>query len=196
MASADAPASLPNRLPLAAFAPGEAWHRIHRSTQPPLHFGPSPGSPPLNRFDAPGGEYRALYLGLSLSAAFVETLVRNPQIPFVERSEVEARSASLLANADEVRLVDLRGAGLSRIGADGRVATGPYEISRRWALALWRHGDRADGLLYRSRHDPKHFCAVVFDRRRPAFEVRSTTRLIDVPHRWAPILSAHGKGLV
>lgn len=196
MASADDPATLPARLPIAVFAPGKTWHRIHRSSDPPLHFGPPPGSPPLNRFDAPAGEYRVLYLGLSLSAAFVETLVRNPAIPFVERSEVETRSASLLANVDEIRLVDLRGAGLSRIGADGRIATGPYEASRRWALALWRHGDRADGLLYRSRHDPKHFCAVVFDRRRSAFEALSTTRLIDVPQQWASILSAHGKGLV
>lgn len=54
---------------------------------------------------------------------------------------------------------------------------------------------RPDGLLYRSRHDPKHFCAALFDRRRPRFELLSTARLAEIPHQWAPILSAHGKRL-
>ena len=58
----------------------------------------APSGPPTCRFDAPGREYRVLYVGQTLSAAFVETLLRNPRIPFVERTEIELRSASVLTN--------------------------------------------------------------------------------------------------
>jgi len=197
MASADPPATgLPAALPISTFAPGEGWRRIHRTADRPVFFGPRSGQPPIHRFDAPGGEYRVLYLGRSLEAAFVETLLRNPAIPVVERRAVELRSASVLTSLRTLRLVDLTGAGLSRIGADARIAAGPYAVSGRWALALWRHSDAPDGLLYRSRHNPDHLCAAVFDRPDARFETASSERLIDVPHRWAPILAAHGKGLV
>jgi len=104
-------------LPIVEIERGTTWWRIHRTTSSPVFFGPAPGGPPTYRFDAPGGEYRILYLGQTLSAAFVETLLRNPRIPFVERTEIEIRSASALANDHALKLVDLRGGGLSQIGA-------------------------------------------------------------------------------
>lgn len=189
------PPTLPDSLPVAEVAADSPWWRIHRTTHQPVWFGPAPGHPPTYRFDAPGGEFRVLYLGQTLSAAFVETLLRNPRVPFLDREEIELRSVSVLHNLHALRLVDLRGAGLSRIGADSQLFSGSYDTAARWALALWRHRDRPEGLLYRSRHDPNHICAAVFDRQDVQFGVRSTRPLSAIPHHWASILAVHGKGL-
>jgi RES domain-containing protein len=189
------PASIPGALPVTEIAQSRPWWRIHRSEHPPVFFGPPEGQPPTYRFDAPGGEYRILYLGQTLSAAFVETLLRNPRIPFVERAELEKRSSSLLTHHNALKLVDLRGGGWSRIGVDSRLTSGSYTRAGQWALALWSHPDQPDGLLYRSRHDPNHICAALFDRPSCRFSVHSTHALMEIPHQWASILHAHGKGI-
>jgi hypothetical protein len=67
--------------------------------------------------------------------------------------------------------------------------------SVKWALALWRHSDSPDGILYRSKRDPNHMCAAIFGRYHCDFAVATTTPLMDIPHHWAPILGAHGKGI-
>jgi hypothetical protein len=53
-----------------------------------------------------------------------------------------------------LRFVDLTGEGLAWIGADSRLASGSYDVSQRWALALYRHPSQPDGLLYRTRIEP------------------------------------------
>jgi hypothetical protein len=61
----------------------------------------------------------------------------------------------------------LTGGGLSQIGADARLTTGSYAVSKRWCLAFWEHPQRVDGLYYRSRHDLSRFCIVLFKDRLP-----------------------------
>jgi len=190
------PAGPPVSLPLKPFSAGAAWTRIHKNTLDPAFFGPPAGSPPVNRFDAPAGEYHVLYVGLSFSAAFVETMIRLPQLPYLERSALEERSASVLKNSLDLQLIDLRGGGLSRIGADNRLTTGSYFIAGQWALKLWEHPSNADGILYRSRQDPKLVCAALFDRPHARFAVESTEPLPALTSHWVPILRAHGKGIV
>lgn len=189
------PRDFSRALPIVEIERGTKWWRIHKTKSSPAFFGPTPGGPPTYRFDSPGGEYRILYLGQTLSAAFVETLLRNPRIPFVERTEIEIRSASALANDNALKLVDLRGGGLSQIGADNRLTTGSYAVAGQWALALWRHANQPDGILYRSKHDPNHICAAIFNHAHCRFSVSATQPLMDIPHQWAPILNAHRKGV-
>ena len=76
-------------------------------------------------------------------------------------------------------LVDLAGPGLSRIGADNRLTAASYDLSQRWALALYEHPDQPDGLLYRSRHDPSRLCAAIFDRAAGALTATSLGSLAD-----------------
>jgi hypothetical protein len=187
--------TLPARLPLTEVAAATAWWRVHRSARGPVFFGPAPGDPPTNRFDAPNGQYRTLYLGESFAGAFVETLLRVPRLPYVQRAELEERSASRLDNEAVLRLVDLRGPGLSKIGVDNSLTTCTYDVSGQWALALWQHKDQPDGLLYRSRHDPHHTCAAIFDREHCHFSIQETLPLMSIPKRWASVLVAHGKGI-
>ena len=71
-----------------------------------------------------------------------------------------------MVSADRLlRLVDLSGKGLALVGADARLCMGDdYKISQDWSLALWRHPQRLDGILYRTRHDPDKKAAALFDR--------------------------------
>ena len=65
-----------------------------------------------------------------------------------------------------LHLVDLTGSGsLVRIGADARLFSGAYEISRLWSKALHDHPAGADGLLYPSRLDPTRHSIALFSGR-------------------------------
>jgi hypothetical protein len=55
-------------------------------------------------------------------------------------SSLEARSLAVLTNRQALKLVDLRGGGLSQIGVDNRLATGHATLP---GVGHWRYGDRA-----------------------------------------------------
>jgi hypothetical protein len=100
----------------------------------------------------------------------------------VRRVTVARLASRLLSEAQhtrQLRLIDLAAPGLAYIGADGRLATGAYDLSQRWALALHEHPDKPDGLLYRSRHDPERLCAAIFDRAATSLTATSLGSLAD-----------------
>ena len=84
------------------------------------------------------------------------------------------------------------------MGADNRLTTGDYQLSQRWALALWDHPKRPDGILYRSRHDPDQVCCGVFDRRNDARIGRTLGALADTANvgLLAGLLDRYGVGLM
>ena len=43
-------------------------------------------------------------------------------------------------------------------------AQGAIVLRQEWSRAFYDHPDNADGILYRSRHDPKQQLAALFDR--------------------------------
>jgi hypothetical protein len=159
-----------------------------------VFFGPGAGMPPRFRFDAPKGEFQTLHVGLSYEAALVETLLRNPRRRTVDRLDVEIRSMAVLTNESKLRLVEAHGSALAQIGTTAAISTGPYNFSRRWALELWSHTDRPDGIVYLSRHKPALLCAAIFDRPHAIFAMR-TAPLRDDPHSVAAVFEAHGKSL-
>jgi len=136
-----------------------------------------------------------LYLGGDEAVAFVETFGRGPGPAFVTRSALRARRLSRVEARRPLRLVDLRGEGLARIGADERLCAGEYALAQRWSRAIWRHPLRPDGVLYRARHDPSRTCAALFDRCAVALRVHGVGSLSD-PTRLATWLDAYGLGLV
>ena len=140
-------------MPIDAIAAGTPLHRAHRSANHPIFFGLGPGAPPTYRFDSATGLFGVLCVGLSFTAAFVETVLRNPQRKMVAYSEVETRSSSLVYCRRELNIVRLHGGGLQMLGLDNSVSTGPYEPCGVWADALWRIL-APDGVAFRSRHDP------------------------------------------
>ena len=170
------------------------WFRFHRTIRDPLHF----GSVGINRFDAPGDQYRILYLGQDAHCAFIETYGQSLGINVVTVRSVAERSLTRIEAARPLVLVDLTANGLARLGADERLCSGEHAIAQQWALALWGHPSYPDGLLYRARHDPSRSCVAIFDRAGEALRaVRQGTLLEpDQVSLLADILDTYAFGLL
>ncbi len=152
-------------------ARGSHWYRLHRITSAyspvSYNFGAID-----DRFNAPAGEYGILYLGGDPYCSFIETF-GSAAVGGGYRMVSDRRlSESCLCRIDlapgsrPLRLVNIAtGAGLSRLGLDGRISTSKERaITREWALALWRHPQRPDGLLYTACNDPARTSVALFDR--------------------------------
>jgi RES domain len=117
-----------------------------------------------SRFNALAGEYGILYAGLDNCVAFRETSRVYSDTP-IPRDFLAPNCLSVIYPQRDLILVDLSGAGLTKIGADARLITGTYSLSQVWSQALYNHADRIDGLYYRSRFDPSRFCVALYDDR-------------------------------
>jgi hypothetical protein len=190
----DPPADFAKRpLPITIFR--RPWFRIHRLTHGPLYFGRSGD----NRFDAPAGEFGALYVGKDERCAFIETFGHATGVLFVEHLELAARGLARVTAKRPLRLANLAGKGLARLGADARLSAGEsYDVARRWAQAIHDHPKRPDGIAYTARHDPSRVCAVLFDRISAELNVTALGSLSAPEHAAlvATLLDTYGFGLV
>lgn len=174
-----------------------AWYRIHSLTRGPIYFNPSADY----RFNAPAGEFSVLYLARDLHGAFAETLLHDTGNPLVEWSELASRGVVKVTFDRTLRLVDLRGKGLARAGADASLTCGPdttYNLCHRWAKAFHDHPRAPDGILYRARHDPERVCAAIFNRAEPHLKWSRLGRsLVDPMHSAAldDIFTTYGLAL-
>jgi hypothetical protein len=147
---------------------GVEFVRVHWRTHGAIFFGPTPGTPPGNRFDAPAGEYRVLYGAVELPGAYVETILRRPG-RVVRRSEVDGRAATRLRIKRPLQLAKIHDEGLRWHGIDaGEISVDDYAFSRQLALDLYREFPALDGLAYRSRYDNGQICYALFDRVDPS----------------------------
>jgi RES domain-containing protein len=139
--------------------------RIHHNDRRPVYFGPPAGSPPQNRFDAPGGEYRILYAAERLEGAFVETILRRPEGRILRRAYVNERAWTTLRVQRALLLAKIYDEGLQGHGIDaGLISTDDYAGSRNFALRVFNISPPIDGLAYRSRYDNGEICYALFDR--------------------------------
>jgi hypothetical protein len=157
-------------LPIIAIPSGTRVFRIHRLGHGAVFFSPpvDPATgerqPPTYRFDSAFGAFGVLYAAEQFEGAFVETILRNPQLTFVSQNYVTLRGVTELACSRELRLVDMHGRGLSRIGTTNALSTGPYAPCRAWSDYLYFHRARPDGMAYMSRHNPLQICYAIFER--------------------------------
>ncbi len=153
-------------LALTRIPENQQWFRLHGNRFAPMHFGCSGN----NRFDSSDGQFGTLYLAQQIDGAFAEVFCRQRQrqvsAGFLARIHVaEFRSTRSL------RLVDLAGKGLIRMGLDARICTEDYDLAQQWACAFHGHPDQADGIVYISRHDPEQKLVALFDRAQSALTV-------------------------
>jgi hypothetical protein len=80
-----------------------------------------------------------------------------------------------------LRLVDLRGEGLARIGADARLCAGNHANATPWAYALWAYPDRSDGIAFPARHNPQGTSLALFDRAASAVSFSAPVPLTVLP---------------
>jgi RES domain. len=167
------------------------WYRAHREALGPILFGPR--NPLGNRYDDPACVFGTLYAGEMLEVAFVESMLRNPNLHLVSLAEIAARRWTAIQASRDLRLVDFCGPGLSAVGTTGGVNTGSYRVSQAWAAALHGHPDAPDGILYLSRHNPPLRCVAVFDR--PGLTI-TAGHSVDFETPWlASPLTSYGKML-
>jgi hypothetical protein len=151
-------------LPIASLQVVATFTRVHRVGRAAVHFSPGQDRPPFGRFGSGTGRFGVLYVALSFEGAFAETILHNTvRQPIGLHAIIDRAVTTLVANR-AIRLVDLCGPGLARLGLDAAIFSGPYEPCGLWADALHGHPDRPDGILYPSRHDPSEICAAVFER--------------------------------
>lgn len=144
---------------------GQTWIRLYRNHYDPVHFGTTGHS----RFDAANGEFGMLYGAENIAGAFVETLIRGG-VREITETQLQAYDVAEIRHRREMKLVDLTGKGLVRMGVDARLNTGDYRVAQAWSSAFMAHPDRAHGIVYPSRHDPDESLA--------AFHQRTKTQLI------------------
>ncbi|HEX2201945.1 MAG TPA: RES family NAD+ phosphorylase [Longimicrobium sp.] len=188
----------PAPLPTVVVPARTVFWRIHPRGRDALWFGPDPSSGPLNRFDAPAREYGVCYLGDSLEVAVAETLIRVPgPARVVARARLHERSASQLVLREPLRVVQLEGPGLVRLGASADLVHAfPYGACQRMALEFWSHPDAVDGIQYRSRWDNSRLCWALFDRARDKLGAPLGTLWLGDPNVVVPVLDHYDIGVV
>jgi hypothetical protein len=190
----DPPADLDKRhLPIARI--DGTLFRIHGARRRPLFF----GTTGENRFDDPRSEFGVLYAGLSEACAFIETFGEPLDVPFVTEAQLSERKLTLIEVRTPLRLVDLRGSKLRRLGADARLFAGDHGPAQRWSRAFFEHRDRPDGLLYRARHDAGEYAVALFDRAERAVRARAARATLASPANRALVaglLRKYGFGLL
>lgn len=95
-----------------------------------------------------------LYLGETIEAAFIETFGRRLGVRYISREFTRTRNLFSVESNRPLRLVDMFGSGLVKLGADSEVTSSrDYQLSRNWSRAIYHHPERIDGIRYLSRHD-------------------------------------------
>ncbi len=183
------PIRLPKNPPVVQLSVTQVLWRVHRLARDPLWFGPAPGHPPQNRFDAPAGEFGVCYFAGTPGVAILETLVRGLKVPIVSRTVLHGRGLSAMALAEPLRMLQLEGKGLASFGLSGHEISGPdlgdcQDLARRVRETL----DHVDGIQYRSRWDTSELCWAVFDRAQDRIGGVMGTQPLDNPAVVRPAL--------
>jgi hypothetical protein len=180
-------------LPIEIVPATTTFHRVHRNACGPVFFGPGAGNPPTYRFDPTSGRFGILYIAFDVEGAIVETVVRNPERNYVDNVDLITRARSELRSNRDLRLVKIYGDGLSPLGTNNAISTGPYGPCAAWSDALWDHKDQPDGILYQSRHASTRICMAIFERPDLKFSVSATVALVDEYPRLITMLGLLGK---
>lgn len=132
------------------------------------------------RFDEPQQSYGICYTGETLEAAFIESFGRELGVKFVSQELLRSRNLFLISNSKDLKLVNLFGSSLAKLGADSRLTGGDdYGMSRAWAEAIYHHPQQVDGIRYFSRHDNEQLCCGLFDRSQKVLSEVNQGNLLD-----------------
>lgn len=177
-------------LPTVSVKPGELL-RLFSLGRNPIYFRTPKRGQLAYRFDAPGGEYGVMYCAFSLDVCFAETLLRTRSYTrpadrptLIDESELRSKGIAQLGTTTNRALIlaDLAGSSLVRMHCDGSISTVPrYTVPRQWALALWKHPKRVDGIRYVSRFINSQYAVALFDRVADGLSVAATLPLIEHP---------------
>lgn len=148
--------------------PVTSLRRIGRHDSGEPYFGKHAG----NRFDDPRKHFGTCYCGQHLDTAIAETVLHD-EMPEkgqfrIRQEDIDARYLVTFAEGagnGVLRLADLTGAHLKRLGGDNSLsAECPYDVTQQWSAAVHAHPANVDGFLFVSRQLNNKRAVVVFDR--------------------------------
>jgi len=180
--------------PLPLVTVGGKLYRVHRRQHNPLFFGKTGD----NRFDDALQKYGVLYASMTEEGAFIETFGEPLEVGFVTEAQLGARKLSQIEIVKPLKLVDLDGRELRRMGADARLFSGQHDVAQLWSRAAYDHPAAPDGLRYPARHDPSQQAVALFERARPRLRARVAAEALGAKSnaaRLARLLERYGLGL-
>jgi hypothetical protein len=143
-----------------------------------------------NRFDAPGAaavppapEYDSCYFGLSLEVAIAETVLHDLE-PLEGAFRLSATSLDAFYlhrfMGEPLNLADLTGAALKKFAGTADLAghDPAYNVTQRWAMAVFDNPAKVDGFMYMSRHLNTDKAVILFDRAKPKITATRPGKLI------------------
>jgi hypothetical protein len=118
-----------------------------------------------NRFDPPEGRFGVLYTAEDLETCLLEVFgdrwLKTRLVSVAELTKLEVLIFSL---SREVRVVDLTGRWLNRLGTDSNLfASTDYALIQEWSRRLMEHPLARDGVCYHSHKNPKKFNYALYD---------------------------------
>jgi len=131
---------------------------VHQLKSKPVFF----GTTKRNRFDDPRGLFATLHVGESELGAFIETFGQETGRRAVPKSLLGVRGMSRLVSNRTLRVVDLDGRNLARLGADARLFAAEHSVAQAWSAALFAHPAAPDGLRYPARHDNHEYALALY----------------------------------
>lgn len=178
-------------------------YHCYRMRRGPLSF----NRRSTGRFNAPAGEFGVTYLSDRPEGAFAEKFLQSSARDargrsFITQVHLDAHRlcrVDLTAGAlRPPRVVDLTGNGAVLIGADSRLcaSTDDRGLTQRWALSLWHHPAKPDGLLYPARHDMACLSVALFDRADHLLMSDSAADLLQDSAELIAILRRYKVGLI
>jgi hypothetical protein len=109
----------------------------------------------------------------SFDAAFAESLghsvsdrFKPSQKKIILERDLAKFHIYLIEVVETLRVGELCGSGLPRLGLDNNINTAPkpYTTPQQWSLWVHQHPKILDGIRYHSRHLPNVRCEALFDR--------------------------------
>lgn len=95
-----------------------------------------------------------VYLGSSAKVAFVETILRDSADGrgvdcVIDLAEIEKRSIATIEPITDLRLINLTGNGLLKLGVPSDVVGARDQtLAQQWSVAFHDHPDQPDGILF------------------------------------------------
>lgn len=173
--------------------------RVHHSRFGATEFNPGRGDG--GRFDPFHDHQRVvvptLYGASTLNSALSETIFHDIPVRGDRRlaaTTLMPLQASTLQAPRALRLIDLRGFGLQRLGVSRRELidspTDHYSVTRAWAAALYAAVENADGMIWMSRQHDTSEAILLFGARieRHELEVIAPPRPLAPGGRLEPVV--------
>ena len=138
----------------------------------------------LNRFDSPGAPLGVYYTGQDFETALIEVFGdRWITTKTLNQADLQPYLVHRIKLKSAWEVVNLTGKGLSKIGTDANLCTScDYAVTQKWAIALMRHPQKPQGIVYHSRHNPQKLNYALFGDATHNVELKAVHKIALLKH--------------